>query len=564
MFYRYLFFIVLFSISSFSQRVTNPDYSGLAAKFDNVLSSKVLKNTQFGISVYSITNNKSIYQLNSNQILTPASTTKLFTAFAFMQKLGANFKLKTDIYTDGTISNGVLNGDLYIRGGGDALLSINDIEQIADEIIKYGIKEINGNIYGDGTLFDKFSERIDYSGDRDLVQATPPITALSINRNIATVLVSSAASKKNRNTVQVFPQSDTFDVGIDNADTKIQSDKTEPVKVDKSKSVKKNITSTTKVKQPVKTVKSKSKAKKQTISKQKVQPKKKSTNKKHTYITPDIYQKYGEKRKASSKIQSSKKSNSSGTFVSSSINPDGSQKFRVKGRVGSRSSASYSHFIKNPVLTTAGTLKNRLISGGVKINGKNGEKSISEAKNPKKIFSFLRNSFEIIEYFMKHSDNYMSETLFKTLGALTKQTGTDVVSSQNLILHLIDSLSLNCRDCIVNDGSGLSRRNKLSAESMTNLFKVAYNQPYFKYLDSSLALAAFDGTIGNRMWDANTRKNLRAKTGTHGNVSALTGLVKSLDGELFTFAFIFNGPNVNAYKKLENELGIIMANYSRK
>jgi D-alanyl-D-alanine carboxypeptidase len=569
-----IFFILFFiSFNLFSQVNINPEYINLGSKIDATLKSKVLKNTKYGISIFSLTKNTQVFSYNSKETLTPASTTKLFTSFAFMEKFGADYKLSTDIYIDGKISNGILIGDLYIRGGGDSFLSLNDIETIADQISAYGIKEINGNIYGDGSLFDNITERIDYSGDRDLVQATPPITALSINRNIATVLVSSANSKTNKNNIQVIPPSDAFDVSQGNetfeANPPLAKVKAEaPPKKIASNVVNKKVITKIPIKskkviaKPKINPKSKSKVNSKKVVTKKATAKSSKKKKRYTYITPELEQLYGEKRKASVKNKANK-TVSPKAFVSSTINPDGSQSFRVNGRVSKKSSASYSHFIKNPVYTAAGTLKNRLVSGGIKVSGKIGEKAISAAKSPLKIFTFSRSTLEIIQQLMKHSDNYLSETLFKTLGALTKTKGNDVVSAQNLILHYIDSLKFDCRDCIVNDGSGLSRRNKLSAESMTNLFRSANNQPFFKSLDTSLSIAAVDGTLANRMWDPKTRFNLRAKTGTHGNVSALTGLVKTQDGELLTFSFIFNGPNVNAYKAIENELGTILANYSK-
>jgi D-alanyl-D-alanine carboxypeptidase len=57
------------------------------------------------------------------------------------------------------------------------------------------------------------------------------------------------------------------------------------------------------------------------------------------------------------------------------------------------------------------------------------------------------------------------------------------------------------------------------------------------------------------------QNNLRAKTGTHKNVSGLCGTVKTLDGENLAFCFIFNGPSVGLYKQVENRLGIILAEF---
>ena len=55
--------------------------------------------------------------------------------------------------------------------------------------------------------------------------------------------------------------------------------------------------------------------------------------------------------------------------------------------------------------------------------------------------------------------------------------------------------------------------------------------------------------------------NLRAKTGTLRNTSALSGFVQTQDDELLAFSFVFNGPSVGSYKQIENKLGELLANF---
>ena len=68
-------------------------------------------------------NNDYFYQLNKDSFFTPASVTKLFTATAALLRLKHNFKYQTAIYTTGSIVNGTLNGNAYIRFTGDPTLS---------------------------------------------------------------------------------------------------------------------------------------------------------------------------------------------------------------------------------------------------------------------------------------------------------------------------------------------------------------------------------------------------------------------------------------------------------
>lgn len=183
----------------------------LQENINALLNDKNLKNSKFGLCVYSLNNNKSIYKKNSNVLLTPASNTKLFTSFALLDFLGANFKVKTSVYYDSdNLKDGVLNGDIYLYGRGDIFLSIPDIEELAQQIKNRGIKRINGNVYADASFFDQDYYRSSYSGDREEVEPTGPVYALSIEKNQINVLVKSSSKIGAPANIQIIPGSKSF------------------------------------------------------------------------------------------------------------------------------------------------------------------------------------------------------------------------------------------------------------------------------------------------------------------------------------------------------------------
>jgi len=128
-----------------------------------------------------------------------------------------------------------------------------------------------------------------------------------------------------------------------------------------------------------------------------------------------------------------------------------------------------------------------------------------------------------------------------------------------------DSLSkklyIHCEECKLNDGSGLSRRNLVTARSLTNLLIDVYKSDFKDNFINSLAIAGIDGTLRKRFRSNSTVSNIRAKTGTLRNASGLAGFVKTLEGENIAFAFIFNGNDVGYYKSLENQLAELLANF---
>ncbi len=178
---------------------------------EKVISDNKVNSSDYSIGIYSIKNARYYYNHNLEQLLTPASLTKLFTTFAVINSFGTDYKVKTEIYYTGKIINDtILDGDLYIKGYGDCLIETNDIEYLADRVRKSGIREILGNIYADGSFFDNIYDRFEYSGDDDEVQKTPPISAISLDRNKIKIVASAYGNIGDFIKLQVIPNSEVI------------------------------------------------------------------------------------------------------------------------------------------------------------------------------------------------------------------------------------------------------------------------------------------------------------------------------------------------------------------
>ncbi len=520
--------------------------NGLKSEIDKILASKNLKNTKFGIGIYSINNNKYYYNKNIEQLLTPASTTKLFTTFNALNLLGPDFQIKTSVYTDGKINDGVLHGNIYIVGRGDGLLSIPDLEELADDLANKGIKKIIGNIYADGTYFDTVTNRYIYSGDKDEVEPVQPITALSLNKNIATILIHTGNVSGKPVSVQVIPSSGAFRV-VNNATVS---------------SVKKVLLKT-KIKSQLK---SKSKQRLKIHQKNKSNKLNNKRIKKFRKRTAGIYsgqycgQLYGDSR---SKKHTGRRRSPSIT-IGSKLQADGSQEFFINGSLPPGKTYSYQYFIQNPVLVVAGAFKERLISGGIQIKGNIGKAALNnqdEKKKPVLLAEFSRPLTEILYTLDKNSDNYLAETVFKIAGAYNSNNSNVAKQSRERLFATLRNYGIICNDCIINDGCGLSRRNLVTPEAILSILIKSHKEKFGPQLDSALSVAGIDGTLIKRMTGTPAENNLRAKTGTLKNASALSGYINTLDGELLAFSFMFNGNYVNAYKFIENSIGEALSEF---
>jgi len=118
-----------------------------------------LKGASIGFVVTDLETEKTLVSQNAETRLIPASVSKLITTATALELLGADFRFKTTLQYDGTLLNGVLNGNLYIYGGGDPTLGSkfyeNDFLAEWYNILKInGIKQITGAIIAITEIFD--------------------------------------------------------------------------------------------------------------------------------------------------------------------------------------------------------------------------------------------------------------------------------------------------------------------------------------------------------------------------------------------------------------------------
>ena len=126
----------------------------LSARLDTVLCDELLERSQMGLMVWDLTDDMLLYQHQPRQLMRTASTMKALTAVVALDVLGGNYDLKTRLYHTGTISNGVLNGNLVCVGGMDPLFDSTDMKAFAAAVKEKGITTIKGRIVIDCSLKD--------------------------------------------------------------------------------------------------------------------------------------------------------------------------------------------------------------------------------------------------------------------------------------------------------------------------------------------------------------------------------------------------------------------------
>jgi serine-type D-Ala-D-Ala carboxypeptidase/endopeptidase (penicillin-binding protein 4) len=140
-----------------------------------------------------------VFEHRADVPLTGASTQKLLTATGLLLALGPDARFETRALATSTPSDGVLAGDVYIVGGGDALLAttawrdhftrqprtINDIDQLAQDIADAGITRIEGSVVGDGSRYDEETYHPVWPARFVDQDAVGPIGGLMVNDGFA-------------------------------------------------------------------------------------------------------------------------------------------------------------------------------------------------------------------------------------------------------------------------------------------------------------------------------------------------------------------------------------------
>jgi D-alanyl-D-alanine carboxypeptidase/D-alanyl-D-alanine-endopeptidase (penicillin-binding protein 4) len=149
----------------------------------------------WGVMVVSLTRGDTLFSENPDQLLKPASTMKLMTTALALDRFGPDYTIPTFVLRDADASGGTLNGNLYLRGGGDPSLSLrfwqnqSPMDALAKQIADAGIRHLHGDIIADESAFS--GERIPYGWKSSYLMSAyaAPISALSLNENLVWVVV---------------------------------------------------------------------------------------------------------------------------------------------------------------------------------------------------------------------------------------------------------------------------------------------------------------------------------------------------------------------------------------
>ncbi len=130
------------------------------APIDKIISNDCTKNANVSVYVQNLSTGKDIVSYRSQSVVPPASVMKVITTATALELLGEDFRFATYLETDGKIENGVLKGNLYVRGTGDPTLGSEKVGNksfLLDwvrALKRLDIQKIEGDVISDASFFD--------------------------------------------------------------------------------------------------------------------------------------------------------------------------------------------------------------------------------------------------------------------------------------------------------------------------------------------------------------------------------------------------------------------------
>ena len=240
--------------------------------------------------------------------------------------------------------------------------------------------------------------------------------------------------------------------------------------------------------------------------------------------------------------------------------------------------------VPDPALAFVSMLRDALGKRGVKIDGRlrtvnsrSGGSIIPDSPAgpaPIEIASLQSPPFSLIAtHTLKPSQNQYTELILRTLGKTQPPNPGDATRARDnedagleVVTSFLRQAGVGENEIALNDGSGLSRNDLISANTTVQLLTFMTRHRYFAQFREALPIAGVDGTLRTRMRGTPAEGNVRAKTGSLSSVASLSGYVTTAAGEHLVFSMMLNNyPDAAAVRRDSiDAIAILLASFAGK
>ena len=431
----------------------------LPAEINSVLQKHRISKEDVSLVVQAVDEKVPRVAFNAEMPRNPASVIKIVTSWVALDILGPTFNWITKIYALGPIRNGILEGDLLIKGSGDPYLTLDELWRMLGELRRKGLHTIKGDLVFDNSLYDADESNLDpLDGESYHLYNVSPHPFLVNFKAIDFVI--NPINNTNRVDIRTVPELP-------------------------------NLTITNNVK---------------------------LTRKPCRGSGPRI-------------IMTQAKAKSPDHIVLSGRMPRSCKNYRL-----GRTAMTHDSY-------ALGVFKTLWGQWGGSLRGSFRSERLANHRSP--LLSWKSKPLaEVIRPLNKWSNNVMTRMLLLTVAETKFNPPVDREKGVIAILEHLETKGLDTTGLKIENGSGLSRKTRISATQITELLRLAWIKPHMPEFVASLSIGGQDGTTRKRFRRSKVKGNSHIKTGSLKDVSSVSGYVHNDQGKTFTVTLIINSPAV--------------------
>ena len=189
----------------------NGSAGNLSSRLDTLIKYKLPAGSNVGISIYDLTDGKSLYTYQSDKLSRPASTMKLLTTITALARPEADEPFRTEVWYQGVIERDTLKGDLYVVGGYDPEFDDEALDSLVNTVGRFPFSVIAGNVYGDVSMKDSIYWGSGWAWDDTPASYQPYLSPLMLNKGLVTITASPSV-KGDTASVECVPVSSYYTV----------------------------------------------------------------------------------------------------------------------------------------------------------------------------------------------------------------------------------------------------------------------------------------------------------------------------------------------------------------
>jgi len=161
---------------------------------------------------------------------------------------------------------------------------------------------------------------------------------------------------------------------------------------------------------------------------------------------------------------------------------------------------------------------------------------------------------EVMRDMNKWSNNIIARHVLATLGAQAEPGRDSAIAGARVVERSLKASGISTDGLVIENGAGLSRNERVSAQSLGELLQAAWRSRTMPELVSSLPIAGRDGTARRRVANSPAAGAAHIKTGTLDGVRSLAGYVLGASGRRYAVVLMINHPNAGAAREVQDAL----------